>query len=434
MNTVSQLKQGELKGAISVKLSENLTEFPVELFELVETLEYLDLSSNRLTSLPVDFYRFKKLRIFFASDNLFDTFPEVLGRCESLDTVGFKANKIEVIPEDALHANLRWLILTNNKLIALPESIGSCKRLQKLMLAGNQLALLPDALNQCKQLSLLRISANRLTQLPDWIFTLPNLAWLAFAGNDFKNDFVYADAEELSVDELIIKDLLGEGASGTIYEAQRLSDGTSTNVAVKVFKGEVTSDGYPDDEMNAYIAAGSHPALVGLLGRVNLLKEKKRGLVMDLIPKNFFNLGCPPSLESCTRDVFNDEVSLSKIQVLKVARSMASVSKHLHARGLIHGDLYAHNILINEAGEALFGDFGAASFYDKKNAALAFYLERIEVKAYGYLLDDLLTICMDEEKSFISKLEALRDECLLLALSVRPGFDEIVKKLEALPG
>mgnify|MGYP003868788993 CR=1 FL=1 len=432
MQTVSQLQKGELIGAISVKISENLTEFPVELFELEDTLEYLDLSSNKLSNLPDDFYRFKNLRIFFASDNLFTTYPEVLGRCDALDIVGFKSNNIKVIPASALNLNLRWLILTGNKIEALPPSIGNCKRMQKLMLAGNQLTSLPETLANCSNLSLLRIAANRITELPEWLLGLPKLAWLAFSGNHINQDFTFADAQELNFEQFNLKELLGEGASGTIYKAERSNGEAIKNVAIKIFKGNVTSDGYPDDEMNAYIAAGGHPALVGLLGKVNFSKEKKRGLVMNLIPEDFFNLGAPPSLESCTRDIFNTGIGLSKLQVLKVANSMASVAQQLHARGIIHGDLYAHNILINENGETLFGDFGAASFYDKNNAVVSFYLEKIEVKAYGYLLDDLLSICVGEESPPLVELAKLRDLCLSSQHAKRPGFDEIVESLAVL--
>ncbi|RZK61843.1 MAG: protein kinase, partial [Pedobacter sp.] len=418
-----------LKDTTSVKISENLNYFPVELFDLVDTLEYLDLSSNLLETLPHDFYRFKKLKVFFASDNLFTVFPEVLGQCDSLDVVGFKSNRIESISEDALNPNLRWLILTNNKLKYFPESVGCCKRLEKLMLAGNQLTSLPEGLQYCDRLSLLRISANRLTYLPDWIFFLPNLCWLAFAGNSFKDELTYGNTAEIPFKELKIQELLGEGASGNIYKAERLSDNIVKDVAVKIFKGDVTSDGYPEDEMNAYIGSGEHPALVRLLGKVNLKQEKKSGLVMDLIPQSFFNLGHPPSLKTCTRDTFSDDNCISTEQLLEITTSMASIGAHLHSRGIMHGDLYAHNILINEAGKTLFGDFGAASFYDRNNEILAFYLERMEVKAYGFLLDDLLSICKINENHHLAEIGTLRDQCLLPELKMRPSFKEIIKKI-----
>ena len=80
---------------------------------------------------------------------------------------------------------LRWLILTDNAIDALPADIGDCSRLQKLMLAGNRLRTLPAEMAACRALELVRLSANRLDALPDWLLRLPRLAWLATAGNPF---------------------------------------------------------------------------------------------------------------------------------------------------------------------------------------------------------------------------------------------------------
>ena len=71
MHTLSQLKTGSLKGITSLKLSEGFEEFPREIFELADTLEVLDLSTNRLSALPEDFGRLKKLKILFCSNNPF---------------------------------------------------------------------------------------------------------------------------------------------------------------------------------------------------------------------------------------------------------------------------------------------------------------------------------------------------------------------------
>ncbi len=124
MHTLSQLKSGELSGTQHLKLSENLTSFPVEILSLADSLEILDLSGNQLTSLPDELVKLQKLRIVFASNNLFETLPEVLGKCPNLEMVGFKANKITEVPADALPAKLRWLILTDNRLETLPRYIG----------------------------------------------------------------------------------------------------------------------------------------------------------------------------------------------------------------------------------------------------------------------------------------------------------------------
>jgi len=428
MQNLLALQSGEIKDAVSLKLSENLTEFPKEIFELADTLEVLDLSFNKLSSLPTDFGRLKKLRIFFCSENLFSVLPEVLADCPALDIVGFKSNRIEIVPPKSINPNLRWLILTNNNIAELPKEIGLCKRMQKLMLSGNRLSTLPEELINCQNLALLRIAANKLHELPQWIMQLPKLSWIAFSGNNFSKTPAVETLSLINWHDLEISHLLGEGASGVISKANRTIGDETSEVAVKIFKGNVTSDGLPEDEMTAYIAAGYHPGLVNLIGQIALHPEDKKGLVMDLIPHHFYNLGNPPSLESCTRDVFPADRKLSEKQIIGIAKTIASLAAQLHHAGIMHGDLYAHNTLIDNEGSTLFGDFGAASFYDKTSTETADVLERIEVSAYGCLLDDLLSLKNDTVGEEVYKMiSELRDACLAIVPLERPSFKELVE-------
>ena len=182
-HTLEDLRSGKLAGATRLSLSSELESFPTEIFDLADTLEVLDLSRNRLDTLPEDFGRLRKLKILFLSENRFTQIPTVLSDCPNLTMIGFKSNQIEAFPEDALPQNTRWLILTDNRIEKLPDSIGKLGKLQKLMLAGNRITHLPDTMQQCKNLELLRLSANRLERLPDWLFGMPKLSWLACAGN-----------------------------------------------------------------------------------------------------------------------------------------------------------------------------------------------------------------------------------------------------------
>lgn len=414
-----------------MKISEGLTDFPVEIFELADTLEVLDLSGNLLSALPTDLGRLQKLKILFCSNNPFTVLPEVLGDCPALDVAGFKACKIETVPPTALNPNLRWLILTDNNISELPEAIGYCSRMQKLMLAGNNLSSLPESLRYCENLQLLRISANRLPELPAWLCSMPRLAWLAFSGNDFSHIEPVTDLPFVKWDNLEIVDVIGEGASGQIYRAQMREGFGKAVVAVKVFKGSVTSDGFPEDEMAVAIAAGEHEGLVRLVGRIAGHPQERHGLVMELIHPSFRNLGGPPSMQSCTRDVFSAGQQLSLGSALKVARTIASVARQLHERGIMHGDLYAHNTLTDELGNALISDFGAASFYTNLSRDVSIGLERIEVRAFGYLLDDMLSLCdASGNASLHSRLVRLRDSCLSPDVIARPSFTDICTELE----
>ena len=430
MQTLEQLRNGSLKGTVRLKLSEALSSFPIEIFDLADTLEVLDLSGNELSELPADMGRLSKLRVLFCSNNPFTVLPDVLGDLQLLDIVGFKANKITTVPARSLNPNIRWLILTDNQITELPKEIGQCSRMQKLMLAGNRISDLPVELSNCSNLSLLRISANQLTQVPGWLLSMPRLAWLAFSGNRFSTGVHTASLPFINWSQLNIEHVLGEGASGIISKGVWTQGHNKKDVAIKLFKGAVTSDGLPDDEMNAFMAAGGHEGLVGLVGQIAEHPDGKKGLVMELIPERFYNLGLPPTFESCTRDVFKEGTHISVAQLLSIMRTIASVAAHLHSNGIMHGDLYAHNTLVDADGTALLSDFGAASFYDISNKQMASALERLEVSAWGYLLDDLLSVCNDASgNATLTKLKTLRDAAIAANVASRPTFEDIKNEL-----
>jgi hypothetical protein len=435
METIDLLRSGQLQGIKRLDLAADLTEFPIEIFDLADSLEILNLSDNHLRSLPADLGRLNKLKIIFLSNNDFEEVPEVLADCPNLSMVGFKSNKIRVLGENVLPLAVRWLILTDNQLEKLPNSIGRLQCLQKLMLAGNQLRSLPDEMAACQNLELIRLAANRLESLPHWLFTLPRLSWLAYAGNPGCVDTVSPDVPEISWAELTLLNTLGEGASGIISQGLWQSPTQPPiAVAIKIFKGAITSDGAPADEMNACMAAGGHPHLVGALGKIVDCPEDKSGLILSLIPPDYQNLGNPPSLDSCTRDTYGAGTSFSVAAILRIAIGISSAATHLHAQGIMHGDLYAHNILIDgKTHHTLLGDFGAASSYDLDDSIASWALERLEVRAFGCLLEDLLDRHQlpdsNVEKWVLCRLGKLQQDCLKSSPDERPLFMEIGKTL-----
>ncbi|WP_410487285.1 protein kinase [Aeromonas caviae] len=163
---------------------------------------------------------------------------------------------------------------------------------------------------------------------------------------------------------------------------------------------------------------------------------------MPLIDPAFATLAGPPSLDSCTRDVYGADLNFTPAQVMAMVQGVAAAARHLHERGILHGDLYAHNLLYSlqpamphspqEApGRVLLGDFGAASCYDRADEVLAGRLERLEVRAFGCLLAELLARC-DGRDADLDPLHRLARECGFEVPSRRPTFAQILTRLAAM--
>lgn len=429
MKTLKELKSGNLIGSKNIKIAAGLETFPQELYSLVDTLEVLDLTDNNLTTLRDDFDRFKKLKILFLSNNQFNHVPKILAKLPILSMIGMRNNRIEIFEENSIPLSTRWLILTDNELISLPQSIGDLKLLQKCMLSGNKLSFLPDSLSKCVNLELLRIAANKLTSFPTYLLSLPKLSWLAYSGNPFCKKHPESKNELQIIDwnELKIKELLGEGASGNIYKAIY----NQKKVAIKIFKGEMTSDGLPQEEMDINISMGVHKNLIDVLAQVSKHPEGKDVLMLELIPSTFFNLGLPPSLDSCTRDVYPTNFKLSIQASLKILKGMANAAVHMHERGIMHGDFYAHNIMIDKNNNSILGDFGGASYYEKEDLEISNNLEQLEVRAFGCLIEELLYLSKqdNQDMNIRDSLLQLQILCLNEVPKKRPLFKQILKLL-----
>ncbi|AWN54638.1 leucine-rich repeat-containing protein kinase family protein [Methylobacterium sp. 17Sr1-1] len=431
------LRRGDLAGARELRLpggpEGRLSEMPPEILGLADTLELLDLSQNDLTALPADLGRLHRLKVLFCSGNRFARLPPVLGDCASLSQVGFREAGVAEVPAESLPPDLRWLTLTDNRIATLPAALGARPRLQKLMLAGNRLQALPESLGDARNLELLRIAANRFEALPACLTALPRLAWLSWAGNPFEDRAApsRAAAAPVAWRDLALGPLLGEGASGRVMRAAWRPDGAveARAVALKLFKGAMTSDGLPEREMAACLAAGAHPHLTGGLGRLADHPDGAEGLLMPLLPQDWRVLAGPPSLASCSRDVYDPDLRLTARAALRLARGVASGAAHLHARGFGHGDLYAHNILWDgRAGEAVLSDLGAASALVPGPEGA--FLQRLDVRAFGLLLEELRALSPLASPA----LDALVAACTGPDPGARPAMAEVLGALDALVG
>lgn len=118
-------------------------------------------------------------------------------------------------------------------------------------------------------------------------------------------------------------------------------------------------------------------------------------------------------------------------QIIAIALGIASAMHHLHERSITHGDLYAHNILIDPQATPLLSDFGAACLYEKGMSHAA-ALERLEVRAFGCLLEDMILRVDPQEKQslVLNALHELQHDCMQETVMLRPDFTTIRQRIK----
>ena len=81
--------------------------------------------------------------------------------------------------------------------------------------------------------------------------------------------------------------------------------------------------------------------------------------------------------------------------------------------------------------DAILGDFGGASYYESDDSELNDSLERLEVRAFGCLIEELLEISKEDnqDKNIRDFLYQLQISCLNEKINERPLFEQILKEL-----
>lgn len=107
------------------------------------------------------------------------------------------------------------------------------------------------------------------------------------------------------------------------------------------------------------------PRVFGLLD-----VDGRQGLIISRVP-NSLPLGMKPidSIKMLRCRYNLKDFSWTLPFITQVVVDIATALKHCHSRFISHGDVYAHNILIDKvSGRAYLTDFGAAFMYSKNEA------------------------------------------------------------------
>ena len=146
----------------------------VNTWEEAMGLTRLDLSFNKLTSLPPEIGNLTNLtRLSFEYNNLTSLPPEI-GKLTNLIYLDLAHNNLTSLsPEIGKLTNLRYLWLNDNNLTSLPSEIGNLAELRYLSLQSNFSISLPPEIGLLTNLTHLYLCNTGLTSLPLGIERLP---------------------------------------------------------------------------------------------------------------------------------------------------------------------------------------------------------------------------------------------------------------------
>jgi internalin A len=160
-----------------------LTTLPPEIGQLT-SLTQLDLRNNQLTTLPSEIGQLTSLTRLNLSFNQLVTLPSEIGQLLCMTQLYLRSNGLTALPpEIGQLTHMMQLDLSENRLTTLPPEIGQLTRLVQLNLGYNQLTTLPPEIGQLPRLVQLNLSYNQLTTLPLEIGQLTNLTQLYLENN-----------------------------------------------------------------------------------------------------------------------------------------------------------------------------------------------------------------------------------------------------------
>ncbi|MED6223400.1 BRASSINOSTEROID INSENSITIVE 1-associated receptor kinase 1 [Stylosanthes scabra] len=417
---------GQLPNLQSLALFDNNLTGPIpNELGMLTNLDTLDLYSNKLTGvIPDTFGNLKKLQNLRLNNNsLSGKIPMSLTNIMSLQVLDLSNNKLKGnIPINGSFSSFTPVSFGNN---LLNETINPSPRYvppQNTTSGNRAIGAIAGGVAVAAALSI----AVPVISVAYWLRRKP------------EDDYFDVPAEEdpevhlgplkkfslhelqFATDHFSVKNLLGKGAFGKVYQG-RLADGTA--VAVKRLKEErsYTEDFQFQNEVDM-ISRAKHRHLLQLLGFC--MTPTERLLVYPLMLNG--------SVASCLKEGRpQSKPPLSWVQRESIALGSAKGLAYLHDHcnpKIIHRDVKADNILLDENFEAVVGDFGLVKLMDFKETHVTTricgtlghiapeYLgtgkssEKTDVYGYGVMLLELIT----GKNSFDIARIARDDDILLL--------------------
>uniref|UniRef100_A0A8C3XQ67 Leucine rich repeats and calponin homology domain containing 2 n=1 Tax=Chelydra serpentina TaxID=8475 RepID=A0A8C3XQ67_CHESE len=114
--------------------------------------------------------------------NCIKSIPEAIKNLQMLTYLNISRNLLATLPKYLFDLPLKVLVVSNNKLVSIPEEIGKLRDLMELDISCNEIQVLPQQIGKLHSLKELNIRRNNLHVLPDELGDLP-LVKLDFSCN-----------------------------------------------------------------------------------------------------------------------------------------------------------------------------------------------------------------------------------------------------------
>ncbi|XP_072961176.1 probable LRR receptor-like serine/threonine-protein kinase At5g45780 isoform X1 [Typha angustifolia] len=391
-------------------------------------LQTMLLQNNKLLGpIPPEIGKLSQLKTLDLSGNQFvGEIPNSLGHLTQLGYLRLNRNNLSgQIPQSVANlAGVLFLDLSFNNLSGpIPKILANDYRV-----TGNEFLCNSSVLHGCADISLpvnetitsertnshqlalalsLSIGCTLMASVLLFVCWIHYCRWhLPFSSDDHDYDFQMGHLKRFSFRELQVatdnfnsKNILGQGGFGIVYKGH-LRNGTV--VAVKRLK---------DPDFTGEIQFQTEVEMIGLALHRNLLRlygfcmtSNERLLVYPYMPNG--------SVADRLRDRHHGKSSLSWSKRMRVALGAARGLLYLHEQcnpKIIHRDVKAANILLDESFEAIVGDFGLAKLLDRRESHVTTavrgtighiapeYLstgqssEKTDVYGFGILLLELIT-------------------------------------------
>ncbi|XP_067417207.1 DISP complex protein LRCH3 isoform X4 [Emydura macquarii macquarii] len=168
------LEEAAVSGALSLS-GRKLRDYPrgsAANHDLSDTTQ-ADLSRNRLLELPAEACHFVSLESLNLYQNCIRYIPEAILNLQSLTFLNISRNQLSTLPVHMCSLPLKVLIASNNKLVSLPEEIGQLRHLTELDVSCNEIQTIPPQIGNLESLRDLNIRRNHLVHLPEELAELP---------------------------------------------------------------------------------------------------------------------------------------------------------------------------------------------------------------------------------------------------------------------